>query len=369
MTIDDQAEIETLREQLFEAEEVCRALRRGEVDAVVVGDSDEEKRILLMSGAYARYRQIVEDMEQGAVTVTSSGEVLFTNHAFAAMVGRNPLDVFRTPLARYVAASQHARLDDLLKKRHASRDAVVALHGSGRLVKFSMVSASDDFTTLLVTDLAQRQEMDEAMDTLDAIRRGAVDAFVLEGEQVVLLESAQAPYRVLVERMHEGAATLNADDEISYANEQFLAIVGAPLGSVLGRNLRQYVPAADSAALRSLLDAPEAAQADLRVNRANGETLAVHVTMTRLDGQRVLLLRDTTLQKRHQASDERTRKFLGMLAHEFRNILAPISSSVHYLKQARGLDDEGRKSVEMIERQTGRLVSLVDDLRRINPKE
>jgi PAS domain S-box-containing protein len=362
-------DIHTLRERLNECEDVCRALRGGEIDAVVVGDSDEEKRILLMSGAYARYRQIVEDMEQGAVTVARSGEILFANHAFADMVGRPLVDLFRTPLPRYFAPEQRGKLDALLTGRAGTRDATVPLQDTGTPIQVSLVSASDDFTTLLLTDVSQRQRMDEAMATLEAIRRGAVDAFVVGNEQVVLLENAQAPYRVLVERMHEGAVTLDAKGEISYANERFLSIVGAPLGTLLGKPLRQYVSAADQAALQSLLSAREPAQAELRLRRANGESITAHVTVTRVDGQQLLLLRDTSLQKRHQAADERTRKFLGMLAHEFRNMLAPISSSVQYLKQAQGLDEGCRNSVDVIERQAERLLSLVEDLRLINPKE
>jgi PAS domain S-box-containing protein len=364
-----ESELNSLRERLHEAEEVCRAIRAGEVDAVVAGSNDEAKRVLLLSGAYTRYRQIVEDMEQGAVTVTASGEILFANHAFADMVKRPLMDIFRTPLARYIGLEHRAKLDTLLRGRATMRETTVVLHDGGAPLRMSLVSASDDFTTILVTNLAQRQEMDEAMETLEAIRRGAVDAFVLDNEQVVLLENTQTPYRVLVERMHEGAVTLDAQGAITYANEHFLSIVAAPLGSVLGRPLRAYVPASDGAALQGLLEAREAAQAELRLNRSNGETLSMHVSMTRLDGHKLFLFRDTTLHKRHQAADERTRKFLGMLAHEFRNILAPISTSVQYLKRVEGLDAESRKSVEMIERQAARLLSLVEDLRRVNPKE
>jgi signal transduction histidine kinase len=78
---------------------------------------------------------------------------------------------------------------------------------------------------------------------------------------------------------------------------------------------------------------------------------------------------DLRLKKRHQAADERTRKFLGMMAHEFRNILSPIHNSVALLKRMDGLSPEARKAVETIERHTTRLVGLVDDLRSINPKE
>jgi PAS domain S-box-containing protein len=369
LRMEPQSEIEALREQLHECEDVCRALRSGEVDAVVVDSSVEHKRVLLMSGAYARYRQIVEDMEQGTVTLTASGEILFANHAFADMVKQPLLDVFRTPLSRYVAAEHRGKLDSLLLPRARARETVVELHDTGIPVRLSLVSASDDFTTVLVTRIGERRQSDEAMETLEAIRRGAVDAFVVDDEQVVLLENAQTPYRAVVEHMHEGAALLDEEGQIAYANEQFLSTLGAPLATLRGKALLSFVPLRDQGALQSLLDAREAAQADLRLNRSNGDTLAMHVTMTRLDGHRLMLFRDTTLQKRHQASDERTRKFLSMLAHEFRNILAPISSSTQYLSQVNTLDPQSRKAVETIARQSERLLGLVEDLRRVNPTE
>src|ERR1044071_4053640 len=96
-------EIAALRESLREAQEICLAIKHGEVDAVVVGQSDEQKRVLLLSGAYTRYRQIVEDMEQGAVTISSSGDILFTNHSFATMLGHSPIDLLRTPLKDLIA--------------------------------------------------------------------------------------------------------------------------------------------------------------------------------------------------------------------------------------------------------------------------
>jgi signal transduction histidine kinase len=117
-----------------------------------------------------------------------------------------------------------------------------------------------------------------------------------------------------------------------------------------------------------MLAARESAQAELKLRCGNGDRPITQATMTSLDGHKLFLFTDLTEQKRHEASDERTRKFLGMLAHEFRNILGPIGNSVEVLKRKQ-LDPDGQKSVEMIERQTGRLLGLVEDLRRINPKE
>jgi PAS domain S-box-containing protein len=365
-------EIAALRESLREAHDICLAIRHGEVDAVVVGRSDEQKRVLLLSGAYTRYRQIVEDMQQGAVTISGSGDILFTNHSFASMVGQSPLDVLRTPLERWLAPADRRQVEILRQGRAGQRDIELALvrrDGGALPVRVSMVSASDDFVTLLVTDLREeKNEVREAEETLDAIRKGAVDAFVVDGKQVLVLESANTPYRVMVERMRQGAVTLSGAGEIVYANERFQTMIATPHGRLIGSKLAELIAESDRPAFQAMLQAKDHAQAELRLRSANGERPVTLATMSTLDGHKLFLFADLTEQKRHEASDERTRRFLGMLAHEFRNILGPISNSVAMLKHSQ-LDGDPRNAVEVIERQTARLVGLVEDLRRINPRE
>ncbi|MGE5205850.1 MAG: histidine kinase, partial [Chlamydiota bacterium] len=64
-----------------------------------------------------------------------------------------------------------------------------------------------------------RARLQEAQETLDAIRSGAVDAIVVEGpegRQVFTLQGAEHPYRVLAETMNEGAASLGRDGTILF---------------------------------------------------------------------------------------------------------------------------------------------------------
>ena len=324
-----------------------------------------------MSGAYARYRQIVEDIIQGAVTVTQRGEILFANHAFARMVGENVIDLFRTPLQRWVSPRHHAELGPMLAGRPGQRDVVVEIvrgKSEAMAATISLVSASDDFITLLLTPIAS-QDIEEARATLEAIRSGSVDAFVIDGRQVRLLDSAQAPYRVLVEHMRQGAATVDADGTVVYANERLATMLTVPPSHLIGSKLEQHVLEADRHALRTMLAARRNAQADLRLVRPNGDPTAVQASMTTMDGHKLILFTDISERRRHEASDERSRRFLGMLAHEFRNILAPISHAAETLRRTQKLDADGTKAVEILERQTTRLVALVEELKRINPVE
>jgi PAS domain S-box-containing protein len=371
--MDLELQIESLRQQLQEAEELRHAISHGHVDAFVVGTTDDSKRVLMLSGAYARYRQLVEEMQQGAVTVSRSGEIMFANEAFAAMLGLAPVDIFRVPLTRYLAAADAGEAAMLLQP-HPGRAEIKATlrapNGRQRPVRIALISASDEFNTLLVTERDEKD--DEAGATVDAIRSGSVDALVVGDEQVVMLDSAQRFYQAAVDRMQQGVVIVGAQGAIAYANQRMAALLGVPRERLVGTSLLKLAHNGDEPSLASLLNAGHgaSAQAEVRLRRANKELVSTLVTVTAIaDSQKMCLVSDLSLQKRHEATDERTRKFLGMMAHEFRNILGPIRNSVEVLQAREGLDDECRRLVDVVDRQSGRLLALVEDLRSINPKE
>jgi PAS domain S-box-containing protein len=111
------------------------------------------------------------------------------------------------------------------------------------------------------TDLAAevqdlRARLLETEETLRAIRRGEVDALVVEGtrgEQIYTLRGADHSYRIFLEAMHEGAATLTAGGVILYCNRRFAEMVQRPLEDVIGNSLRDFVRPADLLELETVL--------------------------------------------------------------------------------------------------------------------
>ncbi|HKY33743.1 MAG TPA: response regulator [Candidatus Polarisedimenticolia bacterium] len=85
--IAEPAEERDLREKLREAEETLRAIRAGEVDALVVSHSDGD-RIFTLKGAETPYRIFVEAMQEGAVTIDDAGSILYGNRRFGELIGR-----------------------------------------------------------------------------------------------------------------------------------------------------------------------------------------------------------------------------------------------------------------------------------------
>src|ERR1700761_23982 len=80
-----------------------------------------------------------------------------------------------------------------------------------------------------------------ADETVQAIHQGDIDAVVvtraLEGPQVILLHGAEEPYRVLVERMSDGALPAGPDGFVLYVNDRLCELTGRPSTDLVGRAL------------------------------------------------------------------------------------------------------------------------------------
>src|SRR4051812_41757119 len=87
-------------------------------------------------------------------------------------------------------------------------------------------------------------QYDDAHETLHAIQTGQVDALVVqshEGPRLYTLKSADHSYRVFIEKMKEGAVTLDRDGQILYSNSQFAAMVRCSISEVIGYPFRRFV--------------------------------------------------------------------------------------------------------------------------------
>lgn len=97
----------------------------------------------------------------------------------------------------------------------------------------------------------------EAQETIEAIRTGAVDGIVrstAEGEQVFILKGSDQPYRNLIEKMNEGAILLSDSGVILYCNMGFAGLVDAPLDSVMGTDIRHWVSARTVEVLNDIIE-------------------------------------------------------------------------------------------------------------------
>lgn len=99
-------------------------------------------------------------------------------------------------------------------------------------------------TTHLVEIEGLRIKLEEAQETLRAIRRGDIDGLLVQGErgnQVYTLQGADESYRTLVEAMHEGALILDEKGTVLYGNRRMAEILGRPLFEVIGASAADFV--------------------------------------------------------------------------------------------------------------------------------
>jgi len=85
----------------------------------------------------------------------------------------------------------------------------------------------------------------EAEDTLRAIGAGEVDAFVLSdgegGQSVFTLETADRPYRMFVESMRDGAATISSAGLILFANRRLADLLSCSRETIVGSPLDRFL--------------------------------------------------------------------------------------------------------------------------------
>jgi PAS domain S-box-containing protein len=101
-----------------------------------------------------------------------------------------------------------------------------------------------------------RRRLEEVEETLHAIRSGSIDGFLMEdGKRIYTLEGADRPYRLLIERMQQGAITLDAGGTIIYANHSFASLIGVSPEKLIGTELRDFIDSAEHSAYENMLAA------------------------------------------------------------------------------------------------------------------
>lgn len=103
-------ELRELRARLQECEDTLAAIRGGGVDAIVVSGAGREQ-IFTLTGAENAYRVFVEAMDEGAITVNSTGTILFANMAVSNLLARPLGMVIGTSIFGFIPESERSQFD------------------------------------------------------------------------------------------------------------------------------------------------------------------------------------------------------------------------------------------------------------------
>jgi PAS domain S-box-containing protein len=163
-----------LNTRLAEAEETLRAIRSGEVDAVM-GAGKQGPQVFTLQGAGHAYRVLIESMNEGALTLTADKTILYANQCFARMV-KCPLEqVTGGSFRRFLSAEDRPTLRALLKRAGKTGSKIqVLLHagdGSKMPVQISIRPlAKNGFKSapvgMVVTDMTEARHNEERLRAL-----------------------------------------------------------------------------------------------------------------------------------------------------------------------------------------------------------
>jgi len=166
-----------------------------------------------------------------------------------------------------------------------------------------------------------------AEETLRAIQSGEVDALMVSGrrgEQVVSLKGGEPAYRMLVEAMSEGAATLSRNGAVLYCNRRFAELVRRPAGKVIGIAVQLLVAETERGRFETLLaEAQKAvAKGEFNLRCKDGSLVPVYLSLNRFrgyNGQALgMVITDLSEQKLKQAAETKQAEAMHrlLLEHE-----------------------------------------------------
>lgn len=244
-------------------------------------------------------------------------------------------------------------------------------------------------TNELLNEIAElKAQLYEANSIIDAIREGAVDALVVNKDgtpNVYSLETADYTYRILIEKMGEGALSISEEGLILYCNEYFAGLLGIPANKLIGTFFNAYVQTAgDFYLLKESLLQYGISKGELLL-KSGDKVLPVYVSLTNLNPSVSaigMVLTDLTQKKKHEEALTRYQRqlelkvnelnqtntnleqFIHVVSHDLKEPLRKIVSYTSHLSSKRAdlLDIHELRNLDIVNNSATRLNSLVDDL-------
>lgn len=213
-----------------------------------------------------------------------------------------------------------------------------------------------------------RARVAELEETLRAIRRGEV-APVPEGDRGFPLQAAEHAYRMMVETIDEGAATLADDGTVIYANRSFAEIFDVPLEKLIGSALSDSVSGDDQKLLSSLIaDANSGVvrrEIRLHTRGQRPRTIRLALSPVREPGGHTICVVATELTELIE-----TNEALRVSEHSLRQLSARLLKLQDEERRriARDLHDTTGQKIAVLSMSLDRLTKLVDT-RKTDVKE
>ena len=235
-----------LQSRLDEAEETLRAIRQGEVDALVIDDAQGQVIYTLASADYP-YRLMIDEMNEGAISLSTDSLILYSNRNFAGILGQPETNMSGASLVEFIAPQMR---DQFRKDLEAARERGVrreyTLHVEGGkevpvLLSFAELQPQTNSISIIVTDLTAQKELEDKLRQA----KGGLEELVAartkelrdsEARLFRLLEHSAADLKAMRRLNEIGAVCAKDDQDVAACLHEILdvgiEITGADKGNI-----------------------------------------------------------------------------------------------------------------------------------------
>ncbi|KAF2336883.1 sensor histidine kinase [Flavobacterium daemonense] len=161
------AEIESLKEELFESNSIVDAIKQGDVDALVLSTNGVPEVYSLQTADYT-YRLLIEKFRQGALSISRQGLILYCNDYFSELVGIPSEQIVGTYLNEYFDnPAQFVQLIQALRYGIATHE--ILFKSDNDKKTFPSYIALTDLEPavaaigIVITDLTEKKKHEEAL--------------------------------------------------------------------------------------------------------------------------------------------------------------------------------------------------------------
>jgi PAS domain S-box-containing protein len=361
--------LEETKARLQEAEEALEAIRNGVVDGLVKR-TPNGNQIFMLKGSEQPYRELIEEMNEGAVLLSENGTVLYCNSGFAQLLDAPLHKVMGRNIFDWVSKNNSdlsleflSTINDAGKRTffftfETMKKQLIPTQVSINKIRFGSV----DIKALIITDLTKHMKDEVKRYTVNlereiTERKKAEKALVSSGKK----------YRRLFETSQDGIVSRDRNGKMMNCNSAYAKMVGFTKSELKQISPPELLPERwheqRKHMFNQVLNSGKSVIFEREYRRKDGTIFPASVRSWRLIDEKGEILgvwsvvRDITHQKKLQREleqynlqlekviEERTRQLkdaerlaaigatAGMVGHDIRNPLQAIVSDLYITKQ------------------------------------